>query len=112
MQYFRMPQSVSNTTVKDPAKPTTISIFGDDSMRSAFREAETEQEADWSLALEYYPDLLESYRRLGRISEKLAFEYRSAMITSKEFLKRHQIANTLENNFLRRYFGTNATIIE
>jgi len=86
--------------------------FGDDSMRSAFREAETEQEADWSLALEYYPDLLESYRRLGRISEKLAFEYRSAMITSKQFLKRHQIANTLENNFLRRYFGANATIIE
>jgi curved DNA-binding protein CbpA len=86
--------------------------FSDDAMRSAFREAETEQEADWSLALEYYPDLSNCYRRLGRISDKLAFEYRSAILTSKEFSRRHQIADALENNFLRRYFGTNATIIE
>jgi curved DNA-binding protein CbpA len=86
--------------------------FSDDSMRSAFREAETEQEADWSLALEYYPDLTDRYKRLSKVSEKLAFEFRSALLASKEFARRDEIANALENGFLQRYFGTNPTVVE
>jgi hypothetical protein len=80
-------------------------------MRSAFQEAETEQETDWSFAIEYYPDLQHIHRRLRKISDKLAFEYRSAILASKEFSKRHQIAEALEAKFLTRYFGTNAQIL-
>jgi hypothetical protein len=80
-------------------------------MRSAFHEAEKDQEADWTLALEYYPDLAEIHRRLTRISDKLAFEFRAELLASKEFSNRHQVATALENRFLQRYFGTNPKII-
>jgi curved DNA-binding protein CbpA len=33
--------------------------FTDETMRSAFQEAEKDQEANWTFALEYYPDLAE-----------------------------------------------------
>ena len=85
--------------------------FSDDTMRSAFREAETEQELGWLFALEYYPDLTALYNRLSKISEKLAFEFRSVILTSKDFSKRHEIADVLENKFLQRYFGTNQTVV-
>ena len=86
--------------------------FDDEAMRSAFREAETEQEADWTFATDYFPDLQNIHRRLRRISDKLAFEYRSVILASKEFARRHEVADALEANFLTRYFGSNVQILE
>src|SRR6266700_256428 len=85
--------------------------FGNETMRSAFKDAETEQETDWSFAVEYYPDLADSLSRLRKVSDKLAFEYRSELLASKDFARRHQVADMLENRFLARYFGKDAKIV-
>ena len=85
--------------------------FTDEAMRSAFQQAENDQEADWKVALEYYPDLAEIHRKLARVSDKLAFEFRSELLASKGFANRHQLAKALESRFLQRYFGTNPRIV-
>ena len=86
--------------------------FGDETMRSAFKDAETEQETDWAFAVEYYPDLADRLKQLRKVSDKLAFEYRSELLASKEFARRHQVADMLESGFLARYFGKDARIVQ
>jgi curved DNA-binding protein CbpA len=85
--------------------------FEDDTIRSAFGDAEAAQDPDWAVAIEYYPDLSEIYRRLKRISDKLAFAYRSTILESKEFKRRLDIAEQMEKQFLARYFGDNPQLI-
>ena len=60
----------------------------------------------------YYPDLQVIHRQLRKVSDKLAFEYRSVMLASKDLIRRHEIADALEASFLKRYFGTDAQILE
>jgi curved DNA-binding protein CbpA len=85
--------------------------YDDETMRSAFGEAEKAQATDWTLATEYYPDLLVIYKRLARSSDKLAFAYRTMLLDSKNFEKRLYIANEMEKEFLERYFGNDPEII-
>jgi DnaJ-class molecular chaperone len=85
--------------------------FDDETMRSAFGEAEQVQATDWELAIEYYPDVLEIYQRLAKTSDKLAFAYRTVLLEAKDFERRSKIADQMERAFLERYFGTNSEII-
>ena len=62
--------------------------------------------------VEYYPDLEDSLKRLRKVSDKLAFEYRSELLASKDFARRHQVADMLESRFLARYFGKDAKIVQ
>jgi curved DNA-binding protein CbpA len=84
----------------------------DDTMRSAFREAESSQESDWTIALSFYPDLDDIYKRMKRTSDKLAFAFLTTILESKEFEKRHKISEDMERNFLHKYFGKNDQIIQ
>jgi curved DNA-binding protein CbpA len=84
----------------------------DETMRSAFGDAERAQNADWTIALEFYPDLDDIYKRLKRTSDKLAFAFRSAMLEAKQFNKRHNIADNMEKQFLQKYFGKGDRIIQ
>jgi curved DNA-binding protein CbpA len=83
-----------------------------DTMRSAFQEAESSQEADWAIALSFYPDLDDIYKRLKITSDKLAFAFRSTILESKVFSKRHTISADMERHFLQKYFGKNKQIIQ
>ena len=85
--------------------------FADETMRSAFGEAEKVQATDWALATDYYPDLSVIYQRLAKSSDKLAFAYRTMLLHSKDFEKRRAIADEMENEFLQRFFGNDRQII-
>lgn len=85
--------------------------FSDEAMRSAFVDAERAQSSDWAVALDYYPDLLEIEKRLRAISDKLAFQYRSTILESKNFNMRQRTADNMEKNFLESFFGKNAIIL-
>jgi curved DNA-binding protein CbpA len=50
-------------------KNTDTFGFDDEAMRTAFGDAEEAQSSDWELAVEYYSDLPELYRRLKRTSD-------------------------------------------
>jgi curved DNA-binding protein CbpA len=74
--------------------------------------AGSELDEDWQFALQYYPDLVQLETRLRRISISLSIGFRQAILTTKEFTLRQDVAKILEQSFLENYFGTNPKIIE
>jgi curved DNA-binding protein CbpA len=69
-------------------------------------------EQDWRTALGYYPDLKEIENNLARIAWRLAYAYRASLLETKAFDKRKEIAELLEQNFLKSYFGNNQRILD
>jgi hypothetical protein len=57
-----------------------------------------------ALAIEDYPDLLGHYKRLKKISNKLAFEYRAGILSEKEFGRRGDLAVSMESAFFEEMF--------
>lgn len=67
-------------------------------------------EKDWQVAIKYQPELVVIVGVLSKISSKLAFTYKAVMIESKEFSKKKQIADKMEQEYLSLYFGVNKQI--
>jgi len=65
----------------------------------------------WQVALEYYPDLSSLTESLAQTSRRLAFHFKSKLLETKEFEDRHKVARSLEDEFLRLYFGADAKIL-
>ena len=68
-------------------------------------------ERDWLIALRYYPDIADIERRLSRISWRLGYSFRAHMIAAKAFESRVKIADGIEQEFLRNYFGENPALL-
>lgn len=68
-------------------------------------------EKDWTLAVCFYPDLVDINKRLSKISHLLAFSYRASLLDIKAFEKRKELAEVLEEKFLQAYFGSNPGIV-
>jgi curved DNA-binding protein CbpA len=68
-------------------------------------------EAEWAVAVKYYPDLVELESRLARIAWRLGYSYRAFMIAEKAFPKRVSVADAMEMQFLQSYFGTNPQVL-
>ncbi|MBW7834528.1 MAG: DnaJ domain-containing protein [Simplicispira suum] len=68
-------------------------------------------EEDWMLASKYYPDLLQIEIRLSKISWRLAYSYRAYVLEAQKFKERKTIADSMMQQFLILYFGTNKEII-
>lgn len=68
-------------------------------------------EQDWSVAVAYYPKLLEHEAALARISWRLAYSYRAYLLDNKNFEDGASLAGKLANKFLELYFGKNADIV-
>jgi len=68
-------------------------------------------EGEWAVAIKYYPDIVELEARLAKIAWRLGYSYRAFMIAEKAFPARVSVADTLENQFLQSYFGTNKQIL-
>jgi hypothetical protein len=68
-------------------------------------------DGDWDLATNYYPDLLEIENKLANISWRLSYAYRAYLLSSKSFFKRQEIANGIEDSFLKTNFGNNNEIL-
>ena len=78
----------------------------------AFSSALTEIEDRWKVATSIYPDLEALRDSLRKISTSLAFAYATALLESKAYGRRKEIAVSLEKSFLQRYFGNNERIVE
>lgn len=67
-------------------------------------------EQDWQVACKYCPDAKICFDYLSRFSTKLAFSYVSYLIDTKKFQACREIAQNLQNDFARNYFGNNILI--
>lgn len=70
-----------------------------------------EIDKDWELACVYHPKLRQLHASLGQISSRLSFTYKMLMLSSKNYDRAEAIATDLEQEFLKKYFGKNQTII-
>jgi curved DNA-binding protein CbpA len=68
-------------------------------------------DADWKLAVEYYPDLVFIDKRLTKISWKLAYQFRVSLLRTQLFSSRVEFSSYLEGAFLEIYFGSNKEIL-
>jgi len=67
---------------------------------------------DWDLAIQFYPDLTQLESRLRKISIPLSIGFRYAMLSTKEFDHRNNVAKALELRFLENYFGSHPEVIK
>ena len=97
----------------DRLKGTSTSTFGENSEQvdAAFDEAMSNLEARWRTAVSLMPDLQNIRDHLAKTAHRLAFAFVVIMLESKKFPQRKAIAQTMEVNFLERYFGTDQEII-
>ncbi|USD67372.1 J domain-containing protein [Vibrio sp. SCSIO 43136] len=72
-----------------------------------YAEFEKSSEADWSMAVEIYPELTAKYDDLHKISQALATSFKVTMLEHRNFELLEQVAEQLKNNFITRYFGNN-----
>lgn len=78
--------------------------------RQPHSEVNFEIERDWSIAVEYYPELFDIVFRLSYFSEQLADEFKQELISSKRFDEAKQLADTTEQDFLEEHFGLDTII--
>lgn len=76
------------------------------------KSAQAKQQADWAIALRFYPDLTELETRLGKIDPSLISEFRSSLLASQQYEQRQRIANQLEQSYLEGYFGNEPLIVD
>jgi curved DNA-binding protein CbpA len=76
-----------------------------------FADLYSEHNTAWDLANTFYPDLTELHQHLSHINAALAYSYKTTLIESKKFEKRAELAEQLEANFLKRYFGEDEDVI-
>jgi len=67
---------------------------------------------DWRIAVNFYPDLADLEKGLEKLSWRVAFAYRAALLDSQQFEKRYKVAKQIEDEYLRRHFGSNADVRE
>lgn len=84
---------------------------GSDQNADAFGAALAELEERWSIACSIYPDLRDIRSQLSKISTPLAFAYVTSILEFKSYLKRGEVAASLEREFLERYFGTEPRVL-
>ena len=107
----------------DPVKRAAYDAELRDEQTAEFASSETEWQQDqafsdamedldrrWGVACGVFPELENLKQELHRISSKLSFAFVMLVLESKNFNERKEIAKHLERDFLRRYFGENATI--
>ena len=66
----------------------------------------------WLGACKIYPDLADISRELAKIADTLSSSYVTTLLHSKNFERRRELAQSMELEFLARYFGRNPQIIE
>ena len=80
----------------------------DDELSAAIRSLE----ADWATACTIFPDLRAIEARLNKTAARLARGYKAVLLDTKEFQKRHAIAEVMEKEFFKAYFGTNPDLVQ
>lgn len=76
-----------------------------------FSEQNSQLDLAWRIATGFYSDLENIYSGLRRTSLALASTYKIGLIESKAFDKRVELARTLEDTFMRRFFGSDENVL-
>lgn len=76
------------------------------------KSEQAKQQADWGIALRFYPDLTELETRLGKIDPSLVSEFRSSLLASQQYEQRQRVASQLEQIYLEDYFGNEPLIVD
>lgn len=71
----------------------------------ASEKADSQLDEHWQLALEYYPEIDQCWKRLSKVSSRLAYTYQAYLIEEKAFKQAKQIADLMSDQFLTLYFG-------
>ena len=64
-------------------------------------------DSDWEFAVSYYPELITLFKRLRKISSRLAFSFRAYLLQEKKYSTARTVADSMEMNYLNLYFGRN-----
>jgi curved DNA-binding protein CbpA len=73
---------------------------------------DAKQQADWQIALRFYPDLTSFETRLAKFDTNLVSEFRSNLLATQQYEHRQAIADKLEQDYLEGYFGDHPDIVE
>jgi len=96
----------------DEARGTTTqnadSVFDDD-FEPAPESDPLEQK--WATAEGYYPDLRDIVAGLNRIAWRLGYAFKVYLLETKEFKYRDVVAEAMEMEFLKTYYGNNSQIL-
>ena len=84
---------------------------GYDEDDEAADDAVAQLAADWEVATEFYPDLVNLEKELSTTSKRLALTYRLVILSKKDFKNRSLVAEKLHATFLESYFGRNEEIL-
>lgn len=84
----------------------------DDEKDAAFDTALSLLEGRWKIAVNVFPDLEDIRTHLAKTAHRLAFAFVTVMLEKKLFENRQMVAASMENAFLERYFGTDASTIQ
>lgn len=78
--------------------------------KDAGETSDGEVDEKWRVACEYFPDLVSITNDLDRLSSSLAFTFKLTVLDTQGLNERCEVALKLENNYLRKYFGSNEKI--
>ncbi|WP_052501604.1 serine/threonine protein kinase [Thiomicrospira microaerophila] len=67
---------------------------------------------EWEIALQYYPNLKNIELRLALFSDELAIHFRNELLDKKNFKQASQVAEKLENMFLQNKFGKQSKLVQ
>lgn len=69
-------------------------------------------EADWNMVINNFNAVIKLYENLYQLSPEVAFTYKLYLIESKKFNQAKEIARKCENEFFRKFFGSNRKILK
>ena len=73
-------------------------------------DADTELEADWQFAVEYFPEAERLAQGLRQLSPSLALAFRTTLLRSRQFDHASKVGAGLRGEFLSRFFGQNEEV--
>lgn len=95
----------------DTARASKSATFDEFQEDDDVDDALSELEARWQVAVDVFPDLADLRKRLAKTAHRLAFAFVIHILVAKQFANRMEIANKMEEVFLKRYFGSKSEII-
>lgn len=66
---------------------------------------------DWIVSTEYYPDLKILAEKISKISPSLEYVFKVTLLENKKFKDAAVVMMQLEDQYLRRYFGNNNSVL-
>lgn len=73
-------------------------------------DIENDIDSDWTVIVDYYPEIERTRLKLARYSSSLAISYVLTVIETKNFKTHQDIARSLKDRYLTSYFGSSAAI--